>query len=72
MTALIGISLLAIGVEGFLYRKLSWFKRVLLILGGLGCMIPGWRSDAIGLVIGIPILLWEWKAYRSVKKYEIA
>jgi TRAP transporter 4TM/12TM fusion protein len=72
MTALIGISLLAIGVEGFLFRKLSWFKRFFLILGGLGCMIPGWRSDAIGLMIGIPILLWEWKAYRSVKKYDIA
>jgi len=72
MTALIGISLVAIGVEGFLFRKLNWFKRVLLILGGLGCMIPGWRSDVIGLVIGIPILFWEWKANRRVKKYEIA
>jgi TRAP-type uncharacterized transport system fused permease subunit len=72
MTALIGISLLAIGVEGFLFRKLVWFKRVFLILGGLGCMIPGWRSDVIGLVIGIPILFWEWNANRRVKKYEIA
>jgi TRAP transporter 4TM/12TM fusion protein len=72
MTALIGISLLAIGVEGFLFRKLNWVKRVLLILGGLGCMIPGWKSDVIGLVIGIPLVFWEWKAYRRVKKYEIA
>jgi TRAP transporter 4TM/12TM fusion protein len=64
LTAMIGISLVAIGIEGFLFRELSWMKRVLLILGGLGCMVPGWRSDVIGLVIGIPILLWEWKKNR--------
>jgi TRAP transporter 4TM/12TM fusion protein len=61
LTAMIGISLVAIGIEGFLFQELSWMKRVLLILGGLGCMVPGWRSDVIGLVIGIPIILWEWK-----------
>jgi TRAP-type uncharacterized transport system fused permease subunit len=72
MTAMIGISLMAIGVEGFLFRKLNWFKRIFLILGGLGCLIPGWRSDVIGLVIGIPIILWEWKAIRLIKKSEIA
>jgi len=64
LTAMIGISLVAIGIEGFLFRELSWMKRGLLILGGLGCMVPGWRSDVIGLVIGIPILLWEWKKNR--------
>jgi len=61
MTAMIGISLVAIGIEGFLFKKLTWVKRILLILGGLGCMIPGWRSDLIGLVIGVPIILWEWR-----------
>jgi TRAP transporter 4TM/12TM fusion protein len=71
MTAMIGISLMAIGVEGFLFRKLNWFKRIFLTLGGLGCMIPGWRSDLIGLVIGIPIIVWEWKANRLIKKSEI-
>ncbi|MDI7259520.1 MAG: hypothetical protein QME90_06330 [Thermodesulfobacteriota bacterium] len=60
---MIGISLVAIGIEGFLFRKLNWVKRVLLILGGLGCMIPGWRSDLIGLVIGIPIIPYEWRGY---------
>lgn len=68
LTAMIGISLIAIGAEGFLFRKLNWVKRGFLILGGLGCMIPGWSSDVIGLVIGIPIILWEWKRNRPVKK----
>ncbi len=61
LTALVGISLVGIGIEGFLFRELNWVKRVLLIFGGLGCMVPDWRSDVIGLVVGIPILFWEWK-----------
>jgi TRAP transporter 4TM/12TM fusion protein len=72
LTAMIGISLMAIGVEGFLFRELNWVKRVLLILGGLGCMIPGWRSDLIGLVMGLPIVIWEWKAYRATKESKIS
>jgi len=72
ITAMIGISLVAIGVEGFLFRELNWLKRGLLILGGLGCMIPGWKSDLIGLVMGIPIIIWEWKKYRVIKKSKIS
>lgn len=67
VTAIIGISLMAIGIEGFLFQKLDWVKRVLLILGGLGCMIPGWRSDVIGLAVGIPLVLWEWKKSQREK-----
>lgn len=68
MTAMIGISLLAIGAEGFLFREFNRIKRILLVLGGLGCLIPGWRSDVIGLLIGIPIILWEWKEKRKERK----
>jgi TRAP transporter 4TM/12TM fusion protein len=72
VTAIVGISLIAVGVEGFLFRELNWVKRVLLIIGGLGCMVPGWRSDVVGLGIGIPIFIWEWKTYRLIKKTESA
>ncbi len=68
VTAMVGISLIAIGVEGYLFRELNWVKRVLLIIGGLGCMVPGWESDVIGLGIGIPVFIWEWRANRPDKK----
>lgn len=67
VTAVIGIVLIAIGVEGFLIRRLSVIKRVLIIIGGVGSLIPGWESDLIGLGIGIPILIWEWRATRVRK-----
>ncbi|MBM4331406.1 MAG: TRAP transporter permease [Deltaproteobacteria bacterium] len=68
ITALIGISLIAIGIEGFLFRELSWGKRGLLLLGGLGSLVPGWTSDLIGLCVGIPIIFLEWRAYRLHKR----
>ncbi len=68
ITALIGISLIAIGIEGFLFRELHWIKRIILLLGGLGALIPGWISDFIGLALGISILLIEWKARQKGKK----
>jgi len=65
---MIGISLIAIGVEGFLFRELNWIKRVFLIVGGLGCIVPGWKSDLIGLGIGIPIFIWEWRTNQLNRK----
>jgi hypothetical protein len=35
-------------------------KRILLVAGGLGCMIPGWTSDLLGFGIGGFICTWEW------------
>jgi TRAP transporter 4TM/12TM fusion protein len=67
VTAVIGIGLLGIGAEGFLFRKLHFVKRILLVAGGMGCMIPGWTSDLIGLGIGIPICVWEWMQRRREK-----
>jgi len=67
ITAMIGISLVAIGIGGFLFRELNWAKRAFLILGGLGSLIPGWRSDVIGLAIGSTIILWEWSKKRKGK-----
>jgi TRAP transporter 4TM/12TM fusion protein len=72
ITAMIGISLVAIGIEGFLFQRLNGIKRILIILGGLGCLIPGWKSDLIGLAIGVPILLWEWKRIRVDKKRNVS
>lgn len=68
VTALIGIGLVAIAVEGYLFRPLDWLKRVLLSGGGILSLIPGWKTDLLGLAIALPIVFWEWKANRLIKK----
>ncbi len=72
VTALIGIGLVAIAVEGYLFRPLNWWKRILLSGGGLLSLIPGWRTDLLGLAIALPIVFWEWKVNRLIKKSQVS
>jgi TRAP transporter 4TM/12TM fusion protein len=65
VTAIIGISLVAIAVEGYLFRPLDWVRRILLCGGGIITMIPGWKTDLLGLAIALPIVFWEWKKNRK-------
>jgi TRAP-type uncharacterized transport system fused permease subunit len=67
-TAVIGIGLIAIAVEGYLFRPLSWPRRMLLCGGGLLSLIPGWKTDLLGLAIALPVVFWEWKIHRVNKR----
>jgi TRAP transporter 4TM/12TM fusion protein len=67
VTAVIGISLVAIAVEGYLFRPLDWVRRILICGGGILSMIPGWETDLLGLAIAAPILFWEWKLRQKSK-----
>ena len=61
----IAISLIAIGLEGFLFRPLHPWKRIGLFIGGLFLMFPGTLTDIVGICIVLPILFIEWKARRA-------
>lgn len=67
VTALIGIGLVAVAVEGYLFRRLNLLKRILLCGGGILSLIPGWKTDLLGLAIAIPIVFWEWRVNRLIK-----
>jgi TRAP transporter 4TM/12TM fusion protein len=58
-SAVMGVVLLAAALEGYLTRHLSWAGRVFTFAGGVGLLIPGWRTDIIGLGILAILLLWE-------------
>lgn len=62
ITAVIGISLVAVGIEAFLFRPLVGWKQGVLIVGGVIMMIPGLTFDLIGLCIVAPVLFLEWRA----------
>ena len=64
-TTLSGALLLAIGLEGYLFRKLDFFRRVWIILAAAGFLIPGLLSDSVGLVLAIPLFFYEWRTRRS-------
>ena len=51
LSALLGIFGVAVGLEGFVLRKMNWLYRIVCLVGGLGLMIPGAISDLVGLVL---------------------
>jgi TRAP transporter 4TM/12TM fusion protein len=59
VTAIIGVFLLGIGTIGFYKAPVNWLLRIFAMAGALGLMIPGLKSDLIGLSILIGLHLYQ-------------
>ena len=65
VTAALGIALIAAGCARYLFRPLGWIKCAMLWIAGLLLLLPTWGgpwliADAVGVVLGIGLILWEW------------
>ncbi len=65
VTAALGIALIAAGCARYLFRPLDWIKCAMLWIAGLLLLLPTWGgpwliADAVGVVLGIGLILWEW------------
>lgn len=58
-SSLVGMFGVAAGVNGFLFRKMSWLPRIIIIVGGLMMMIPGWQTDIVGVVLFAATVIWQ-------------
>jgi len=67
VSACLGITCLAIGVEGFCLVKMFWYERICAIAGGLLLVIPGLTTDLIGLGISIAILFVQIERKKKAK-----
>jgi TRAP transporter 4TM/12TM fusion protein len=72
-TALIGASLLGVGVIGYLSKPLNWIRRVLVILSSILLIYPDWVTDLVGIALalfavrsqltpGVPVLFKKFRA----------
>ncbi len=57
ISALIGLFGVAAALNGFLYCKINPLFRLLLVAGGLGMMVPGTLTDAVGLIVVAAIVV---------------
>lgn len=58
LTAIAGVCMLAAGVEGYLPGgRLRWDFRILILIGAILMLVPGWKSDILGLAFASPVLL---------------
>ena len=51
VTALCGIYIISAGMEGYMFKHMSWIERILALVGGLCMIIPGIATDAVGLAL---------------------
>jgi TRAP transporter 4TM/12TM fusion protein len=65
ITGLLGTLALAAGVQGWLLKRAAWGERVILIIGALLLIKPGWITDLIGLGLLIIIAAFQ---YTKIKK----
>ena len=60
VSALLGIFGIAAALNGHLFKKVGWPLRILLVVGGLGMMIPGTVTDLAGLLLVGAIVAYQY------------
>ena len=60
IASVLGIGMVAIGLEGYLVGNLKWIQRILLIFGGLVLLAPSGIAKVIGLGLAVFLFSWEW------------
>ncbi|MBW1858137.1 MAG: TRAP transporter permease [Deltaproteobacteria bacterium] len=59
LTALLGVFALAAAVQNFMSRKVPFLLRIVLFGTSLSLIIPGYKTDLIGMVLLFSILLYQ-------------
>ena len=60
ISALLGLFGIAAALNGHLFKKIGWPLRILLVVGGLGMMIPGTVTDLAGLLLVGAIVAYQY------------
>ena len=71
VTALVGVFILAVGIEGYLFSNVKWIERIPLIGAGLLMIVPGAVTDAIGAAIAVIMLFFHWRRSRHFETAKI-
>ncbi len=68
-TAALGVFLLAVACEGYVYAPVNVVMRLVSLAGALLLMIPGIQTDIVGAVILIGVILFQ---KRKAKTLQVA
>ena len=72
ITALCGIYIVSAGMEGYMFKNMPVWERIMALAGGLCMIIPGWQTDIAGIALMVlVILLQKIGEKRNKKKAEV-
>ncbi len=57
ITALCGIYIISAGMEGYMFKHMPVWERLMALAGGLLMVIPGWETDIAGVALMILVIL---------------
>jgi TRAP transporter 4TM/12TM fusion protein len=58
---IVGIFSIAVGFEGYLFKKLSWWQRILFLINGILLFFPNWWIRSLVLVVLMPFVVLQFK-----------
>ncbi|MBQ2904735.1 MAG: TRAP transporter permease [Clostridia bacterium] len=57
ITALCGIYIISAGMEGYMYKHMPVWERLMALAGGLLMIIPGWQTDVAGVALMVLVIV---------------
>ncbi|MBQ3006453.1 MAG: TRAP transporter permease [Clostridia bacterium] len=57
ITALCGIYIISAGMEGYMYKHMPVWERLMALAGGLLMIIPGWQTDVAGIALMVLVIV---------------
>lgn len=66
VTATLGVTLMAAGIQGYFMTRLSNTIRLALIMSAILLIHPGLVTDIIGIVVGVGVWIIQYKELRSI------
>lgn len=71
-TAVFGTIAIGVAMVGYFTRPIGWLRRLLLVVGGTGLLIPpggmiaySWATNVVGGAVCLALILYEWKARKT-------
>ena len=68
LTASLGVFLIAVAVEGYVYALVAWPLRILCAVGACGLIYSGIKTDLAGLAVLIILLIIQKRKAKALKK----
>ncbi len=57
ITALCGIYIISAGMEGYMFKNMPVWERLMALAGGLLMIIPGWETDVAGVALMVLVIV---------------
>ncbi len=68
ITSIAGMYLISACMEGFMFRHMPWWQRIMALAGGLLMVIPGLQTDLIGIALAVILIIVQKLGQKKEKK----